>query len=201
MIHSCGFRRSIEKCLSKIQLVLVNDDVLSRPFLPRFRSRRLLSSDSSFHENAPICINRRIDLYDLSVKQHNEFLARCGRARSLQAEAEHAAAALEAAGVKVSSDFAVTDMPAAQESVLALALREGVTNVIRHAKASSCRLSLRVAPEGLSDGNRRRWLRPTCAGRLWAFRQASTRRSVGRQAAPRNFLRNAAPHHASGGSR
>jgi two-component system sensor histidine kinase DesK len=69
-------------------------------------------------------------------------------ARSLQAEAEQAATALEAAGIKVNCDFVSCDIPAAHEGVLALALREAVTNVIRHAKATSCELSLHAAPEG-----------------------------------------------------
>jgi two-component system sensor histidine kinase DesK len=70
------------------------------------------------------------------------------QARSLEAEAKQAAAALEAAGVKVSFDFAPADIPAAHEGVLALALREAVTNVIRHAKATSCTLSLQPVPGG-----------------------------------------------------
>jgi two-component system sensor histidine kinase DesK len=69
-------------------------------------------------------------------------------ARSLRAEAEQASAALEAAGVKVRCDFATAQLPAAQEGVLALALREAVTNVIRHAKATSCELSLHPVPGG-----------------------------------------------------
>ena len=69
-------------------------------------------------------------------------------ARCLQAEAQQAAAALEAAGVKVLCDFAPADFPAAHEGVLALALREAVTNVIRHAKATSCTLRLQLVPGG-----------------------------------------------------
>ena len=69
-------------------------------------------------------------------------------ARSLQAEAQHAAQALEAAGVKVNWEFESADIPAAQEGVLAMALREAVTNVIRHAKATSCSLRLHVEPGG-----------------------------------------------------
>jgi two-component system sensor histidine kinase DesK len=68
--------------------------------------------------------------------------------RSLQAEAQQAAAALEAAGVKVRFDFAHANLPATHEGVLALALREAVTNVIRHAKATSCTLSLQSVPGG-----------------------------------------------------
>ena len=65
------------------------------------------------------------------------------QARSLHAEMNQATSALEAAGVKVSCDFAPTALPPSHEGVLALALREGVTNVIRHARAHSCDLHLR----------------------------------------------------------
>jgi len=63
--------------------------------------------------------------------------------RTLQAEMSQATMALEAAGVKVSCDFAPATLPPSYEGVLALALREGVTNVIRHAKARACNLRLR----------------------------------------------------------
>lgn len=65
------------------------------------------------------------------------------QARSLQEEVKEATAALESAGVKVRCDFQPVNVPPTQEGVLALALREGVTNVIRHAKAHSCDLRFR----------------------------------------------------------
>jgi two-component system sensor histidine kinase DesK len=65
------------------------------------------------------------------------------QARSLEAEASHAMEVLRAAGVQVNCDFARTSIPVTHEGVLALALREAVTNVIRHAKASACELVLR----------------------------------------------------------
>lgn len=64
------------------------------------------------------------------------------QSRSLQAEAEQAKAALQAAGVEVLCDFPATTIPASHEGVLALALREAVTNIIRHAGAKSCNLRL-----------------------------------------------------------
>lgn len=67
---------------------------------------------------------------------------------SLQAEAEQATATLKAAGVKVECNFAAAEMPPSHEGVLALALREAVTNVIRHAKASYCGLRLRPVEGG-----------------------------------------------------
>jgi two-component system sensor histidine kinase DesK len=67
---------------------------------------------------------------------------------SLQAEADQATATLKAAGVKVECSFAPTDLPPSYEGVLALALREAVTNVIRHARASHCGLRLRLVDGG-----------------------------------------------------
>ncbi len=67
---------------------------------------------------------------------------------SLKAEVEHATTTLMAAGVKVECSFAPANIPASHEGVLALALREAVTNVIRHAKASHCGLRLRPVDGG-----------------------------------------------------
>lgn len=65
------------------------------------------------------------------------------RAKGLAAELAQAKSTLETAGLTVQCDAATTvKLPAVQESVLSLALREGVTNVVRHAKARSCRLRL-----------------------------------------------------------
>ena len=65
------------------------------------------------------------------------------RAKGLAAEIAQAKATLETAGVSVQLEAATTlELPAMQESVLSLAVREGVTNVVRHARASSCRLRL-----------------------------------------------------------
>jgi two-component system, NarL family, sensor histidine kinase DesK len=64
------------------------------------------------------------------------------QSRSLQAEAEQAKAALQAAGVEVLCDFPPATISASHEGVLALALREAVTNVIRHAGATSCNFRL-----------------------------------------------------------
>jgi len=61
------------------------------------------------------------------------------RAKGLAAELAQAKATLETAGVSAQCDAATTvRLPAMQESVLSLAVREGVTNVVRHARASKC---------------------------------------------------------------
>lgn len=62
------------------------------------------------------------------------------QARSLQSEMKEATAALESAGLKVHCEFQPVTLAAVQEGVLALALREGVTNVIRHSGAHACDL-------------------------------------------------------------
>lgn len=65
------------------------------------------------------------------------------RAKGLAAELAQAKATLETAGVAVQCDSGTSmQLPALQESVLSLAVREGVTNVVRHAQASVCRLRL-----------------------------------------------------------
>jgi two-component system sensor histidine kinase DesK len=63
------------------------------------------------------------------------------RSAGLVAELARAKATLETAGVNVQCDAATTmKLPAMQESVLSLAVREAVTNVVRHAQARNCRL-------------------------------------------------------------
>lgn len=65
------------------------------------------------------------------------------RAKGLVAELAHAKATLETAGVAVQCDASTSvQLPAVQESVLSLAVREGVTNVVRHARATNCRLRI-----------------------------------------------------------
>ncbi len=65
------------------------------------------------------------------------------RAKGLLAELAQAKSTLETAGLAVQCDAATTvKLPAMQESVLSLAVREGVTNVVRHAQARTCRLRL-----------------------------------------------------------
>ena len=65
------------------------------------------------------------------------------RAKGLAAELVQAKSTFETAGVTVQCDAGTTvKLPAMQESVLALALREGVTNVVRHAHAHNCRLRI-----------------------------------------------------------
>ncbi|MEK6398890.1 MAG: sensor histidine kinase [Terriglobus sp.] len=65
------------------------------------------------------------------------------RARGLAAEIEAARKTLNTAGVMLhveAADSTETKLTATEESVLALALREAVTNIVRHAHAHTCRL-------------------------------------------------------------
>jgi len=64
------------------------------------------------------------------------------RLTGLQHELATARASLAAAGIELQADVAWFTVPAAAENVMALALREAVTNIIRHADASRCDVSL-----------------------------------------------------------
>lgn len=64
------------------------------------------------------------------------------RSQGLQAELVSAKMALEAAGLKLEYYAEPLDLTPMQESVLSLALREAVTNVVRHAQASRCVIRL-----------------------------------------------------------
>ena len=64
------------------------------------------------------------------------------RVQNLAAEWKRATAALETAGIQVESESQSFPLSPAQESVVALAVREAVTNVVRHARARHCALRL-----------------------------------------------------------
>ena len=69
------------------------------------------------------------------------------RARGLAAEIDAARSTLASAGVTLLTEGPLRPAPtlsAAEETVLALALREAVTNIVRHAGASTCHLRLLV---------------------------------------------------------
>jgi two-component system sensor histidine kinase DesK len=69
-----------------------------------------------------------------------------GYRASLAAELERAQHALDAAGVAFEPRVEPLPLPPPQESVMALAIREAVTNVVRHAGARRCRVLLERAP-------------------------------------------------------
>ncbi len=64
------------------------------------------------------------------------------RSSGLEGELANAKLALEAAGIEFDYYFEPLDLPPTGESALALALREGVTNVVRHSGARSCQVRI-----------------------------------------------------------
>jgi len=64
------------------------------------------------------------------------------RSEGLQAELARARLALESSGIKLEYFTQPVEPGPARETVLALALREAVTNVVRHSGARTCRISL-----------------------------------------------------------
>jgi two-component system, NarL family, sensor histidine kinase DesK len=64
------------------------------------------------------------------------------RGQGLTSELVRARRTLETAGISVDCDTSDVPLSPAQESVLALALREAVTNVVRHAQAQRCSVRL-----------------------------------------------------------
>src|SRR5690606_14477634 len=72
------------------------------------------------------------------------------RTRGMEGEIANAKLALEAAGIDFDYYFEKLDLSPMAESALALALREGVTNVVRHSGAGSCQVRLEArAGEGV----------------------------------------------------
>ncbi len=65
------------------------------------------------------------------------------RSGGIERELAQARATLEAAGVRLETSVERPRLSPAQETVFAMALREAVTNVVRHAQARVCRVELR----------------------------------------------------------
>jgi two-component system, NarL family, sensor histidine kinase DesK len=64
------------------------------------------------------------------------------RAEGLDAEISRARRSLLSADVKLIATLAQVDLSSSQANVLCLALREAVTNIVRHAHATVCRVTL-----------------------------------------------------------
>jgi two-component system sensor histidine kinase DesK len=71
------------------------------------------------------------------------------RSEGLSAELARARLAMESAGVRLDLVVDPVALDPVQETVLALALREAVTNVARHAQAKTCRISLEATDEAV----------------------------------------------------
>lgn len=67
------------------------------------------------------------------------------RAGNLASEMARAKATLETAGVTVECEMDAVTLAPSQENVMALALREAVTNVVRHANATRCTIRVRIS--------------------------------------------------------
>jgi two-component system sensor histidine kinase DesK len=80
------------------------------------------------------------------------------RQPTLVSELEGARMALQAAGIEASLQGADVELPADVEAVLAWAVREGTTNIVRHSGARSCRIVVQpglaaVSAEVVDDGH------------------------------------------------
>jgi len=65
------------------------------------------------------------------------------RSETLEEELERASSTLRTAGIEVDFERERLSVDAVHESVLGFALREAVTNIVRHSRASTCHIRLR----------------------------------------------------------
>jgi two-component system sensor histidine kinase DesK len=70
------------------------------------------------------------------------------RSQGLPAEMELARNTLQAAGVALACESQLPQLHAAEETVLCLAVREAVTNIVRHAQATHCRMRFTTSADG-----------------------------------------------------
>jgi two-component system sensor histidine kinase DesK len=83
------------------------------------------------------------------------------RAKGLRAELDQARMTLDAAGVTLACETQPPMLKAREETVLSLAVREAVTNIVRHAQATRCTMRFATTVDGFAslevedDGSRR----------------------------------------------
>jgi two-component system sensor histidine kinase DesK len=70
------------------------------------------------------------------------------RSQGLPAEMELARNTLQAAGVSLACESPLPHLRAEEETVLCLALREAITNIVRHAQATQCRMRFTASSDG-----------------------------------------------------
>lgn len=70
------------------------------------------------------------------------------RAETLEEELERARATLRTAGIALDCQSQPLKLDLVQESILGFALREAVTNIVRHAHATRCRIRLQKSENG-----------------------------------------------------
>jgi two-component system sensor histidine kinase DesK len=84
------------------------------------------------------------------------------RSQGLTAEMERTRKTLQSAGVALSCESPVPQLNASEETVLCLTVREAVTNIVRHARATQCRIRFARSEDGYhsllitDDGNQPR---------------------------------------------
>lgn len=105
-------------------------------------ANRLLTAPSADHARAATEV---ADIERITRSALSEVREAIGgyRARGLAAEIEAARLTLDAAGVTLLLDSGPTPaaaLTAQEETALALALREAITNIVRHSRATTCRL-------------------------------------------------------------
>ena len=71
------------------------------------------------------------------------------RGQSLARELEEARRILSAAGIAVETEIEAVELPETRDEVLALAVREAITNIIRHSSAQSVRIELQSSSDGV----------------------------------------------------
>ncbi len=71
------------------------------------------------------------------------------RQADLQDELQHAGKALKSARIALKLSGELNDLPQAYDNVLAMCVREGVTNVIRHAGANHCHIEMARMDNGV----------------------------------------------------
>ena len=72
-----------------------------------------------------------------------------GYRAGLQQELDGATAMLRAAAIELTTECEPVPLAAGQEAILALALREAVTNVVRHSDASHCTIAMRRVDDAI----------------------------------------------------
>lgn len=70
------------------------------------------------------------------------------RSKGLRAELDQARMTLDAAGVSLVCDSGPPQLKAREETVLSLAVREAVTNIVRHAHATTCTIHFATTADG-----------------------------------------------------
>src|SRR5580704_3413138 len=70
------------------------------------------------------------------------------RSQGLTAEMEQARKTLQSAGVALSCESPIPQLNASEETVLCLTVREAITNIVRHAKATHCRMRFTTSADG-----------------------------------------------------